>query len=193
MTDDTPELSRRGFLRAAAGTAAVTGAAGTATAQEDGGGSTATVEVGPGGKFTYSPGTSEPLKIKPGTKVKFVWKSDNHNIVVENQPEGAGWEGTAGGETKTYNTGHEYSYTFETEGTYEYFCFPHKAAGMVATIEVTEDAGSSSGGDGGGSSRPTVPDSAKMLGVASTFGVASTLGLAYFFIKYGGDYGLEDV
>jgi hypothetical protein len=39
-----------------------------------------------------------------------------------------------------------------------------------------------------GSGGPTLPASAKALGVAGTFVMAATLGLAYFFIRYGGDY-----
>jgi hypothetical protein len=42
---------------------------------------------------------------------------------------------------------------------------------------------------GGGGGAPTLPDSAKSIGVGATFAMAATLGLAYFFIKYGGDYG----
>lgn len=34
--------------------------------------------------------------------------------------------------------GESYSHTFETAGTYEYFCIPHEMNGMVGTISVTE-------------------------------------------------------
>lgn len=33
--------------------------------------------------------------------------------------------------------GGSWSYTFDTPGTYKYFCVPHEAAGMVGTITVT--------------------------------------------------------
>ena len=49
----------------------------------------------------------------------------------------------------------------------------------------------SSGGGGGGRPAPEVPDSAKMLGIATATAMVSVLGLAYIFIKYGGDYGPE--
>jgi plastocyanin len=182
-TDESESVTRRGFMQAATGTAAAAGAAGTAAAaQEEGGGGGGSQEVivGPGGSLVYDPAE---LTIAPGTTVNFVWESDNHNIVVESQPDGAGWEGTKGGASKTYNTGHEYSYTFETTGTYEYFCQPHKAAGMAASITVQE-GGASSGGGG-----PAIPSSAKTLGIATTAALVFTLGLAYFFMKYGGDYG----
>jgi plastocyanin len=200
--DDTSSVSRRGFLRVATGAAAASAAAGTAAAQEgnstnststssgnesssggsSGGGPTEEVAVGPGGNLTFEPAE---LEITPGTTVKFVWESDLHNIVPESQPEGANWEGTAGGSDKTYDTGHEYSYTFETEGDYAYYCQPHQSAGMEGTITVSADAGGSGGGSGGA---PSVPDSAKTLGIASVIGMTSTLGLAYFLMRYGGDY-----
>ncbi|RLM94538.1 halocyanin [Halobellus sp. Atlit-38R] len=183
MTDGNAEMSRRAFLTTAAGTAAAAGAAGTAAAQEGGGGGTKTVMVGPGGSLVFEPGTNEPLQITPGTTVEFVWDSDNHNIVVDSQPEGANWEG----HEPIENTGFTYSHTFETLGAYEYYCVPHQSAGMVGTIEVVESISTPAS-----SNVPTVPDSAKTLGVATTFAMVATLGLAFFFLKYGGDYEIED-
>jgi len=57
-----------------------------------------------------------------------------------------------------------------------------KGAIVVGTDYPTIDTG---GGGGGG---PTLPDSAKSLGVAASFVMVATLGLAYFFMKFGGDY-----
>jgi len=37
--------------------------------------------------------------------------------------------------------GDEYSYTFESTGTYHYYCIPHLAAGMTGTISVVADNG----------------------------------------------------
>ncbi|MFB6091602.1 MAG: plastocyanin/azurin family copper-binding protein [Haloquadratum sp.] len=192
MTDGNAEMSRRAFLTTTAGAAGAAGAAGTAAAQESGGGgggggNTVTVTVGPGGNFVFEPGTAEPLRITPGTTVKFVWDSDNHNIVVSSQPEGANWKGAPGGSGKLYNTGYTYTHTFETKGTYEYFCQPHKALGMVGTIIVSESTPTPAG-----SNVPKVPDSAKTLGVASAFTMVATLGLGFFFLKYGGDYEIEE-
>jgi plastocyanin len=180
MTNGNAKLSRRAFLTTAAGTAAAAGAAGTATAQEGG---SEEVIVGPGGDLVFSPGTDEALQITPGTTVTFTWESDNHNIVVDSQPEGAGWEG----HETIENTGFSYEHTFETLGTYEYYCAPHQTAGMVGTIEVVEEIETEAPAN-----LPQVPDSAKTLGVAATFAMVATLGLAFFFLKYGGDYELED-
>jgi plastocyanin len=180
MTNGTAKLSRRAFLTTAAGTAAAAGAAGTAAAQEGG---SQEVVVGPGGSLVFEPGTDEPLQITPGTTVTFTWDSDNHNIVVDSQPEGAGWEG----HEPIENTGFTYEHTFETLGTYEYYCAPHESAGMVATIEVVESIETEAPAN-----LPQVPDSAKTLGVAATFAMVATLGLAFFFLKYGGDYEFDE-
>jgi plastocyanin len=180
MTNGNGTLSRRAFLTTAAGTAAAAGAAGTATAQEGG---SEEVLVGPGGSLVFSPGTDEPLQILPGTTVTFTWESDNHNIVVDSQPEGAGWEGY--GEIE--NTDFTYEHTFDTLGTYEYYCQPHQTAGMVGTIEVVEEIETEVP-----ASVPQVPDAAKTLGVATTFAMVATLGLAFFFLKYGGDYEFDE-
>ena len=180
MTNGNAKLSRRAFLTTAAGTAAAAGAAGTATAQEGG---SEEVVVGPDGDLVFSPGTDEALQITPGTTVTFTWDSDNHNIVVDSQPDDAGWEG----HEEIENTGFSYEHTFETLGTYEYYCAPHETAGMVASIEVVEEIETEAPAN-----LPEVPDSAKTLGVAATFAMVATLGLAFFFLKYGGDYEIDD-
>jgi plastocyanin len=178
MTSEDRSVSRRDFLRGAAGATAVAGASGTATAAESGG--TQTVRVV---NYAYEPGTEEPMQIAPGTTVEWVWQSDGHNIVVDSQPEGADWEG----HEPIENEGFTYSHTFETLGEYSYYCEPHLSLGMEATIVVTENPSS---GEGGYVS--ILPDSAKTLGVAATGSMAAVLGLAYFFMKYGGDYGGEE-
>ncbi|WP_439026765.1 plastocyanin/azurin family copper-binding protein [Haloarchaeobius sp. DT45] len=94
----------------------------------------ATVKVGPDGEYVYTPGTEEPLTITTGTTVAFVWESNTHNIVVDSQPEGANWEG----HEPIENEGFTYEHTFETPGTYEYACEPHRTLGMVGTIVVEE-------------------------------------------------------
>ncbi|WP_049898274.1 plastocyanin/azurin family copper-binding protein [Halococcus agarilyticus] len=172
-TDADEPVSRRGFLRTAAGTAAVAGASGTAAAQEgEGGGGGATeVTVGPGGSLTFDP---ETATIAPGSAVKFVWDSGGHNV----NPDDGDW-----GHQPIEDSG--FSFTtppFEETGSFGYVCDPHEPAGMIGTIEVSE------GGGGGGSSEPAVPNSAKTLGIAAMSFMLSTLGLAYVFMKYGGDY-----
>ena len=191
MTDGNEDLSRRAFLRTATGVAAASAAAGTAAAQEEGGdggggggGGTKTVTVGPGGSLVFDP---ETIEVTPGTTVEFVWESDNHNIVVDSQPDGADWQGTEGDASVTYDTGHTYTHTFETLGTYEYACEPHRTAGMLGSVECVETISTPVP-----SNVPQVPQSAKALGVATTVVMVATLGLSFFFLKYGGDYGTPE-
>ena len=174
----------------ATGTATGTGTGnetgtGTGTAGDSGGGGggpTEEVIVGPGGSLVFEPGTEEPLQIAPGTTVEFVWDSDNHNVVVESQPEGANWEG----HEPLENTGFTYSHTFETLGTYEYYCEPHRSAGMVASIEVVENP--DAGGGGGGEKELHdlgVPIHAHWVGAATILGILVTVIFTFYILKYG--------
>jgi len=111
--------------------------AGTGTRTTDDGADADTViAVGPNGEYVYEPGTKEPLYITPGTTVRFVWDSDNHNIDPRDVPPDAEWEGLLPME----NRGFEYEYTFESRGTYEFQCDPHAGLGMsgVLVVESTE-------------------------------------------------------
>ena len=201
MTDGNGGVSRRAFVRTAGGLTAAAAATGTASAQNESdggssGGTTHTVDMTDG--LVFDP---DSLTIAPGDTVE--WPnvgSVGHSVTFYDDgiPEGAtyfasggfsseeeartGWsngEGNVAG-------GESVSHTFETTGTYEYMCIPHENAGMVAEIEVVEGGGG--GGEESGPSVPQVPDTAKTLGVATVFSMVATLGLAFFFLKYGGDY-----
>ncbi|WP_255149871.1 halocyanin domain-containing protein [Halorarius halobius] len=175
--DGTPHVTRRTLL-AATGTAAVAAGAGVAGAQDapyggwftdstggatetyDGtvdrtGQSEVTVEVGAqgnGGPYAFAP---TAMRVDPGTTVTFSWVSDTHNVVVESQPEGAGWAG----QESVENTGFEFSHTFETEGVYTYYCEPHLSLGMKGAVVVGDaEVGESGGGGGGGNVRPDFGD-----------------------------------
>lgn len=101
---------------------------------QDGGGSDAEeIEVGPGGDLTFDPGE---LRVEPGTTVRWVWDSGDHNLAVRSQPEGADWSGVETFEGE----GFDHSHTFEVLGEYEYVCEEHAAVGMVGTVVVTESA-----------------------------------------------------
>jgi halocyanin-like protein len=170
------EVTRRTTLRSLAG-AGTTAAVGGATVAEparaqsgyDGwfsdaseGGSTSnyagtvdetgtdevTVTVGAdgnGGPYAFGPAA---IRIDPGTTVTFRWISDNHNVVIQDSPEGTAWSGI----TDIYDTGHETSHTFETAGIYTYYCDPHLALGMKGAIVVgdadTGESADASAGDG---------------------------------------------
>jgi halocyanin-like protein len=202
-------MSRRAFLTAAAGSAAAAGAAGTAAAQSeepdfggyldgvDGGyqdmrgSSEVTVSVGAegnGGALAFAPAG---IWVDPGTTVQFEWTGEGggHNVVAEEGP--AGLDSGA----PVSESGVNYEFTFEEShaGITKYFCDPHKALGMKGAVAVGDDVPTvSTGGGGEASSAPSVPESAKALGVATTFAMVATLGLAFFFLKYGGDFETPD-
>ncbi|WP_336002816.1 plastocyanin/azurin family copper-binding protein [Halorientalis halophila] len=88
-----------------------------------------TVTVGPGGNLTFDPAA---VQVSPGTTVTFEWESSNHNVVVEDQPDGASWSGHESLE----DSGFSFEHTFETTGTYTYYCDPHLPAGMKGVVEV---------------------------------------------------------
>ncbi|WP_227376113.1 plastocyanin/azurin family copper-binding protein [Haladaptatus halobius] len=148
-----------------------------------GGGPTKTVKVGPGGNLTFEP---SELSIPPGTTVKWVWESNTHNVVPESQPSGSSWKGTPGAPSKTYDSGHTYSHTFDTPGTYEYFCQPHKSAGMTGTLQV-----GGGGGGGGGAAEEAdpeemgVPFQAHYVGIATILMMVVSIIYTFFFLKYG--------
>jgi plastocyanin len=189
VDESNARLSRRGFLKAGAGATAAAGSAGVAAGQEDGnesdgnessgggGGGSETVELT--GENEFAPAE---LFIAPGTTVTFEWTSDGHNIVVDSQPDDSDWEG----HEPIENEGFTHEHTFETLGEYAYFCAPHQSLGMEGTITVNEEGQDPAASGGGGG--PTLPDSALTMGVATMAAMVSTLALAFFFIKYGGDY-----
>ncbi|MGN8216017.1 plastocyanin/azurin family copper-binding protein [Halococcus salifodinae] len=148
-----------------------------------GGGPTKQVAVGPGGSLTFEPAQ---VTIAPGTTVRWSWESDNHNIVPNSQPGGSNWQGTSGPSSKTYNTGHTYSHTFSTTGTYEYYCQPHRSAGMTGSVTVQQGGASS----GGGEEEPNpeemgVPFQAHFVGIATILMMVVSVIYTFFTLKYG--------
>jgi halocyanin-like protein len=165
MTEERGEtLSRRTLLKATAGAAGATALPGLAAGQSDAvdewlsdagnydgsiadetGNDSVTVEVGAdgnGGTFAFAP---PAVRVDPGTTVTFTWVSNTHNVVVESQPDGAGWEG----HETIENEGFEFESTFETKGAYLYFCDPHLSAGMKGAIVVGGGGGGGQQGGGG--------------------------------------------
>ncbi len=198
---EPPDVSRRWLLRGAglAGAAGLVGAAASApaTAQEgfdgwlddvenyDGttvdrtGQDEVTVEVGAegnGGPFAFGPAA---LRVSPGTTVVFEWTSDNHNVLVEEQPDGADWAG----EESIENSGHTYSHAFETEGVYTYYCQPHLAVGMkgAVVVDAAQEDGGSSGGD---VQAPTGPPSGVTVWEVLAVGFGSATLLSPFGVYY---------
>jgi pseudoazurin len=103
----------------------------------NGGGGTATVEmITDSGNYYYDP---IGLHVEAGTTVTFENVEGAHNVVsYEGRiPEGAEQFSTTIGETAEL--------TFETPGTYDFYCQPHKTLGMVGRIVVGEPGGPAEG------------------------------------------------
>lgn len=94
------------------------------------------VEVGPNGSFAYS---SNDVTVHQNETVKWVWKGNNHTVTSG--------DGTADnlfcspsntncGVASPSNTGATYSHTFDTVGTFKYFCGIHGSfmSGVVRVI-----------------------------------------------------------
>jgi plastocyanin len=171
-------MNRREFVRTAGGAAAATTAAastaGTAAAQ-----SSKEVAVGPGGSLVFE---AAELYVAPGTTVNFVWDSDNHNVVVDSQPDGGEWEG----HEPLENEGFEYSHTFEKLGEYDYYCAPHRSSGMVGKIIVNESGEAPSGGAKEADPKHMgVPIQAHFVGIATILAILMSLVFTFFQLKYG--------
>jgi plastocyanin len=128
--------------------------AGTPTPEETGSGGssgewteTSTVEMTDGLKF-------EPKRIRVSVGTEVTWEnvgSIGHTVTAyeDGIPEGAEYfasggfdsqqaakDGYADGQGGNVPKGESYSHTFETTGTYEYYCIPHEMNGMVGTVKV---------------------------------------------------------
>jgi halocyanin-like protein len=91
-----------------------------------------TVDVGAdtdSGPYGFGPAA---VKIDAGTTVNFEWASNGHNVLVDEQPDGADWQGVESLENEGYSASH----TFDTTGVYTYYCEPHLGMGMKGVVEV---------------------------------------------------------
>jgi len=99
-----------------------------------------TVEVGAGEGLSFSPAA---VQIDPGTTVTWEWTGEGgrHNVVNE------------GGEFESELTSEEgftFEQQFDSDGTFLYFCQPHKEFGMRGAVIVGSGEGGDGGDDGGG-------------------------------------------
>lgn len=86
-------------------------------------------------RFTMHPYRFEPdaLTIQPGDTVTFVdAQNDKHDVMFMTVPKGVDMIMSP----ELRKKGESWSYTFTTEGTYEYHCHPHEDWGMRGTIIV---------------------------------------------------------
>ncbi|WP_435119996.1 plastocyanin/azurin family copper-binding protein [Halolamina sp. C58] len=121
------ESNRREFLRLlGTGAVASAGLTGTTTAQ-----ATSTVKMG---NNYFDP---IGLHVEPGTTVRFAIAAGAHSATVyeERIPADA-----TPFDSGTISSG-SFEHTFETPGTYDYYCIPHKTVGMVGRIVVGQPGG----------------------------------------------------
>ena len=132
---------------------------------------------GNGGNLAFDP---PAVHVDTGTTIVWEWTGEgsSHNVVEES----GAFESDLSAEE-----GFTYEQTLSESGIVNYYCNPHRGQGMKASVVVGDDYPTVSTGGSGGPQR--LPSVAKATGVAVTFVMAATLGLAYFFMKYGGDYG----
>jgi len=77
----------------------------------------------------------EVVVIQPGDTVHWTWTLGIHTVTSGSNcvPDGLF--------DAPLDTGHrEFSFTFDTVGTYDYFCLPHCSMGMTGTVEVEGSA-----------------------------------------------------
>lgn len=90
----------------------------------------------PIGLFVES-GETVSWAIQSGSHSATAYEKGNGVATVTRIPDGA----TAWDSGILSEQGATYEHTFETNGTYDYFCTPHKTLGMVARIVVGEPGG----------------------------------------------------
>jgi plastocyanin len=96
------------------------------------------VTVGPSGQRIFSPATSN---IHVGDTVRWTWGSANHSVTsganCTADSDYCSPDDTNCSDGNLSNTGTVYEHTFNTAGSYSYFCVFHCLSGMVGTVNVT--------------------------------------------------------
>jgi halocyanin-like protein len=199
-TDDGTALGRRGFLRAGVGTAVaagIAGAGGTAAAQAYGGWLSDTSNYEATQDFTGTEAVSvavgagengqlfapPAILVDPGTTVTWEWTGEGSGHTVSHEPSAEDAEPAFESDEKEA-AGETFQYTFDAEGTFRYFCEPHRSVGMKGVVavgstddEVVEPAAGA--GDGGGASAGSGLQSGADLAVlAGAVGLGAGLVLA---------------
>jgi plastocyanin len=86
-------------------------------------------------------GETVTFEIRSGTHSATAYKQGTSSASVTRIPDGA----EAFNSDILSEQGATYEHTFETTGTYDYFCIPHKSLGMVGRIVVGEPGGPAEG------------------------------------------------
>jgi plastocyanin len=157
---DRSTVTRRGFLRSVGG--ATVGLLATRPVTAQSGGTTHTVTMATDrGSFYFDP---VGLHVEPGDTVEWVNESGQHSATAYtgDNPRYDG-ERRIPADAETWDSGvfeeegATFSYTFETPGTYDYYCIPHKTVGMVGRVVC--------GSPGGPAEETALPESDTPRGV----------------------------
>lgn len=74
------------------------------------------------------------ITISPGDTI--VWT--NNGTMIHTSTSGTGCDADGTWNSGNLNPGQSYSYIFTTEGSFDYFCIPHCAMGMVGKVTIEE-------------------------------------------------------
>lgn len=91
------------------------------------------------------------LSVESGETVTFEIQSGSHSATAYKEGTSSASVTRIPDEAEAFNSetlseqGATYEHTFETTGTYDYFCIPHKTLGMVGRIVVGEPDGPAEG------------------------------------------------
>ena len=114
----------------------------------DAGSSSTVMMVTEGEKYYFDPiglfvesGATVTFEIQSGSHSATAYKAGTSSSAVTRIPDGA----DAFNSEILSDQGATYEHTFETTGTYDYFCIPHKSVGMVGRIVVGEPGGPAEG------------------------------------------------
>ncbi|NHX35713.1 MULTISPECIES: plastocyanin/azurin family copper-binding protein [Halolamina] len=199
-------MKRRDFLRATGGSGgAVALGSGVAAGQEGTGTATGT-EGGGGGGTTHTVDMTDSLVFDPAELTieagdTVVWEnvgSVGHSVTAyeDNIPEEADFFASGGFDAEQpardaypeqgdIPGGESYQHTFETLGTYEYFCIPHESVGMIGTIEVVEEIEEAAGGGERELHSIGAPIHPHWVGAATILMMFVSLVFTFYVLKYG--------
>lgn len=91
------------------------------------------------------------LAVEPGTTVEWVNEAGAHSSTAYAEGNGGAEVRRIPEDAEAWNSetlsdeGATFSYTFEVEGTYDYFCMPHKTLEMVGRVVCGEPGGPAEG------------------------------------------------
>lgn len=74
------------------------------------------------------------LLVEPGTTVRFEIDAGAHSATAYSERIPAGATAFDSGVISRGS----FEFTFETPGTYDYYCIPHEGSGMAGTVTVSE-------------------------------------------------------